>query len=140
MYILFLILIIEQGGGMLKKLLLAVAMVLATMSVALADVDVNKADQAALDSIKGIGPVMSRAILAERTKGGNFKNWSDFQSRVKGIGDKKAAKLSQAGLTVGGAAKSADASVPKAKKAAVKTNAAHPKAGESGKGGKPAAG
>jgi competence protein ComEA len=49
---------------------------------------------------------MSKAILAERKKGGDFKNWKDLQSRVKGIGDKNSDKFSQAGLTVGGAAKS----------------------------------
>lgn len=87
---------------MLKKLLLAMATVVATMSFAFADVDVNKADQAALDGIKGIGPTVSKAILDERKKGGNFKDWADLQSRVKGIGDKNSEKFSQAGLTVGG--------------------------------------
>jgi DNA polymerase III alpha subunit len=54
----------------------------------LAQVDVNKADQAALDSVKGIGPVTSKAIVDERAKGGAFKDWADFESRVKGIGPK----------------------------------------------------
>jgi competence protein ComEA len=90
---------------MLKKLLLAMATVVATMSFAFADVDVNKADQAALDGIKGIGPTVSKAILDERKKGGNFKDWADLQSRVKGIGDKNSEKFSQAGLTVGGVSK-----------------------------------
>lgn len=95
---------------MLKKWLLAVASVVMTIGFALADVDVNKADQAALDGIKGIGPAKSKAILAERAKGGNFKDWADFETRVKGIGEKSAAKLSEAGLTVNGKAKSADTS------------------------------
>jgi len=87
---------------MLKKLLLAVATLIATMSFAFAQVDVNKADQAALDGVKGIGPKTSKAILEERKKGGPFKDWADFQGRVKGIGDKNAPKLSAAGLTVNG--------------------------------------
>ncbi|MFD2273472.1 hypothetical protein ACFS07_26965 [Undibacterium arcticum] len=41
---------------MFKKLLLAVATLVATMGFAFAQVDVNKADQTALDGIKGIGP------------------------------------------------------------------------------------
>ncbi|WP_293776016.1 DUF655 domain-containing protein [uncultured Oxalicibacterium sp.] len=86
---------------MLKKLLLLVAGTLAAVSMAFAAVDVNKADQAALDSIKGIGPSMSRAILEERKKG-NFKDWNDLQTRVKGIGDKSSDKFSNAGLTVNG--------------------------------------
>ncbi|MBC3807590.1 helix-hairpin-helix domain-containing protein [Undibacterium seohonense] len=90
---------------MLKKIIFAVAALVASISFAFADVDVNKADQAALDGVKGIGPAKSKAILAERTKGGNFKDWADFESRVKGIGEKNAIKLSDAGLTVNGQAK-----------------------------------
>ena len=95
---------------MLKKLLLAAATLVATMSLAFAQVDVNKADQAALDTIKGIGPAKSKAILDERAKG-EFKDWADFESRVKGVGGKNAAKLSEAGLQVNG--KSRDGSATK---------------------------
>jgi competence protein ComEA len=87
---------------MLKKLLLAIATLIATMGFAFAQVDVNKADQAALDGIKGIGPKTSKTIIDERKKGGEFKDWADFESRVKGVGEKSAAKLSDAGLTVNG--------------------------------------
>ena len=87
---------------MLKKLLLAVATLIAAMSFAFAQVDVNKADAAALDSVKGIGPKTSKAIIDERTKGGEFKDWADFEKRVKGVGAKNAKKLSMAGLQVGG--------------------------------------
>lgn len=89
---------------MYKKLLLAVAAFIATIGFAFAEVDVNKADQAALDGIKGIGPKMSKSILDERKKGGDFKDWNDLESRVKGIGEKNAAKLSANGLTVNGQA------------------------------------
>ncbi|MFZ6673625.1 helix-hairpin-helix domain-containing protein [Undibacterium sp. Xuan67W] len=87
---------------MFKKFLLAIAAMIVTMGFAFADVDVNKGDQAALDGIKGIGPAKSKAIIEERTKGGNFKDWADFEKRVKGIGEKSALKLSAAGLTVNG--------------------------------------
>jgi competence protein ComEA len=87
---------------MFKKLLLAFASMIATMGFALAQVDVNKADAAALDSVKGIGPKMSKSILDERTKGGPFKDWADFEKRVQGVGEKSAKKLSAGGLTVGG--------------------------------------
>ena len=86
---------------MLKKLLLAIATVVATMGIAFAQVDVNKADQAALDSVKGIGPAKSKAILDERAKG-EFKDWADFEQRVKGVGEKNAMKLSEAGLQING--------------------------------------
>lgn len=90
---------------MIKKLLLAVATMVATMGFALAQVDINKADAAALDSVKGIGPAKSKQILDERSKGGPFKDWPDFEKRVKGIGAKNSAKLSEAGLQVNGQSK-----------------------------------
>ena len=106
---------------MIKKLMFAIAMLVATMGFAFAQVDVNKADAAALDSIKGVGPAMSKAILAERTKGGDFKDWADFQARVKGVKDKKAIQFSKAGLQVNGKSKEGAeivAETPKADKSA----------------------
>ena len=104
---------------MIKNLILAVATMVAAMGIAFAQVDVNKADAAALDAVKGVGPSMSKAILDERAKGGDFKDWGDFAKRVKGVGDKRAAKLSQAGLVVGGKAKEGvTAAAPAAKPAA----------------------
>lgn len=73
-----------------------------SLVAAFAAVDVNKGSEAELDSIKGIGPATSKQIVAERKKA-EFKNWDDLISRVKGLGDKTAAKLSEGGLTVGGA-------------------------------------
>lgn len=86
---------------MLKKFLALVAMLYAAASFAA--VDVNKATAADLDGIKGIGPAISAKILDERKKG-NFKDWTDFIDRVKGVGEGNAAKFSGAGLTVNGAA------------------------------------
>ena len=87
---------------MLKKILLALCLAAANLCMALAPVDANKADEAALTGIRGIGPSTSRAILDERRRGGPFRDWNDFVARVKGIGDKRAQNLSQAGLTVNG--------------------------------------
>ena len=97
---------------MIRKLLLAVAALVACMGMAFAQVDVNKADQAALDSIKGIGPAKSKAIMAERAKG-EFKDWADFEQRVKGIGEKNAIKLSEAGLMVNGKAREGAGAAPR---------------------------
>jgi competence protein ComEA len=85
---------------MFKKLMTFFAALFLT--AAFAAVDVNKASEAELDSIKGIGPSTSRLIVAERKKS-EFKNWDDFISRVKGVGEKSAAKFSAEGMTVGGA-------------------------------------
>jgi competence protein ComEA len=95
---------------MLKNLLLIVCMLMATTSFA--QVDVNKGDLVALDGIKGIGGATAKRIVDERTKGGNFKDWSDFESRVPGIGEKKAVKLSLAGLQVNGKVKGDTAAAP----------------------------
>jgi competence protein ComEA len=84
---------------MLKKILVILAMLYAAVSFAA--VDVNKATATELDAVKGIGPTMSKRITDERKKG-DFKSWEDFISRVKGIGEKSAAKLSEDGLTVKG--------------------------------------
>ncbi len=72
------------------------------MAVSFAAVDVNKATAADLDGIKGIGPGISGKIVDERKKG-EFKDWNDFIERVKGVGDKNAARFSAEGMTVGGA-------------------------------------
>ncbi len=99
---------------MLKKFLAILAMFYA--AVAFAAVDVNTGSAADLDSVKGIGPGLSGKIVAERQKG-QFKDWNDFVTRVKGVGEKSAAKLSTNGLTVNGAAYAgAPAAAPKAKK------------------------
>lgn len=84
---------------MLKKLLVIAAVL--QCAVVFAAVDVNQANVAELDGIKGIGPAMSSRILDERKKG-PFKDWADLMVRVKGVGQASAARLSSEGLTVGG--------------------------------------
>ncbi|HEY1150027.1 MAG TPA: helix-hairpin-helix domain-containing protein [Pseudoduganella sp.] len=86
---------------MIRKVLLSLVAWVAFMGIAFAQVDVNKADAAALDSVKGIGPAKSKAIMEERAKG-EFKDWPDLERRVKGIGEKNAMRLSEAGLQVNG--------------------------------------
>lgn len=108
---------------MLKKILAIVTLLYAAM--AFAAVDVNKATSAELDGIKGIGPGISTKIVDERKKG-NFKDWSDFIDRVKGVGDGNAAKFSAEGLTVNGAGYKGAA--PAAVKAEAKPAAAAPAA------------
>ncbi len=82
---------------------------------ALAAADVNTADQAALDSIAGVGPTTSKAILDERARHGNYKDWADLERRVKGIGERNAVKLSAAGLLVNGQSRPAGLTTMKMK-------------------------
>lgn len=114
---------------MLKKILAFILMLYA--AVAFAAVDANKGTAAELDGVKGIGPAISTKIVEERKKA-PFKDWDDLIARVKGIGDKSAAKLSEGGLTVNGAEyKGAPAaSTPKKETKAAAPTAAAPKAEE----------
>ena len=121
---------------MMKKLMLAIATLVATMGFAFAQVDVNKADAPALDAVKGVGPKMSKAIIDERAKG-EFKDWADFEKRVKGVGEKSAVKLSAAGLQVNG--KSKDGAPISTKPADAKASKAAAPAAPAATTGKPAA-
>ena len=77
-----------------------VALVIAAFAFAAqAAVDANKASQAELETVKGIGPGLSAKILDAR-KAGAFKDWTDLVDRVGGVGPGNAARFSQAGLTV----------------------------------------
>ena len=79
------------------------SLVLAVFALnAFAAVDVNQATRADLETVKGVGPGLSGKIVDAR-KTGNFKDWGDLVERVGGIGAGNATKLSQNGLTVGGA-------------------------------------
>jgi len=120
---------------MFKKI---IATVLACFAAAaFASVDINKANQAELEAVKGVGTVSAGKMLTERKKG-SFKDWSDVMQRVGGIKEAKANKLSAAGLTVNGEAYkpgSAPAGQEKASKSkkAAKTsgvNGAEPKLGK----------
>jgi competence protein ComEA len=80
-------------------------------------VDVNRATQAELEALSGVGPAIAGKILDERKKA-PFKDWTDFIDRVQGVGENNAAKLSADGLTVGGS--SYKGAAPAAKPAAAK--------------------
>ena len=101
------------------KFITAAVLALAT-TLAAAATDINKANQAELEAVKGIGPGMAQRMLDAR-KSGPFNDWADLRTRVKGVGENKAQKLSENGLTVNGrpfaAGGPAVYKVPKAKAA-----------------------
>ncbi len=66
-------------------------------------IDLNKATEVELDALKGVGPVLSKAVMDERKKA-PFKDWEDATSRVKGLGPQKASSLSEQGVRVQGSA------------------------------------
>ena len=98
---------------MFIKFISAAILALAS-AAAFAATDVNKASQAELEAVKGIGPNMATRILDAR-KAGSFNNWADLQGRVKGVGDGNARKFSADGLTVNGQAYAATAAPAKVK-------------------------
>ena len=92
--------------------------------------DLNKATEVELDALKGVGPVLTKAVMDERKKA-PFKNWEDATSRVKGLGPQKASSLSDQGVRVQGSpytAKSADSAKDSGKAAPKGTDAAAGKA------------
>jgi len=109
----------------MKKFLLVVFAWFSFMGLAFAatPVDLNTANQAQLESVKGIGPVKAKAVIEYRTKNGPFKNVDDLQ-KVTGFGKASVGKL-RSEVTVGGA-KSADVKASDAK--ATGTKAADVKA------------
>jgi competence protein ComEA len=96
---------------------------------AFAAVDVNRATQAELEAVKGVGPGLSGRILQAR-QAQPFKDWNDLVDRVAGVGHGNAARLSQAGLTVGGNAYDPAAKPAPAPKAPLAAKAA--KSGDKG--------
>ncbi len=98
---------------MIKKIIATLLALFA--AAAFAAVDANKATQAELEAIKGIGPSIATKILDERKKG-SFKDWGDLVERVKGVGEGNAAKFSADGLTVNGTAFKGVAAAPAAAK------------------------
>jgi competence protein ComEA len=86
---------------MLRK---AGVVLLAALAAASAHaVDANTANRAQLEQLRHVGPPLADALLVAREKGGPFKGWADLMARVKGIRAARAARLSEAGLTVDGA-------------------------------------
>ncbi len=85
---------------MITKIAATIATVLLA-GVAWAQVDLNKATEIELDGLKGVGPALTREVMTEREKA-PFRNWPDVMQRVKGIGPKKAANLSEQGVRVQG--------------------------------------
>jgi competence protein ComEA len=63
--------------------------------------EINQANEAELDSIKGMGPAMTRKVLVARADK-PFMNWKDLMSRVTGIGKTKAQQFSEQGVLVNG--------------------------------------
>jgi competence ComEA-like helix-hairpin-helix protein len=105
----------------MKKLLLAFVAFVMSIGMAFAAVDINSADEAGLDAIKGVGSVKAKALIEERKKNGPFKSLDDVAVRVKGIGEKTVAGWKKDGsVSIGGGGAAPVAAKAEAKKDAPK--------------------
>ena len=77
------------------------ALMLAALVGLAGAVEVNQANEAELDGVRGFGPPTTARILQERAKA-PFADWADLMRRVKGIKDARARQLSSEGMTVNG--------------------------------------
>ena len=77
------------------------ALTLAAPPALAADLDLARANRAQLEQLRGIGPPLAEAILAERAVR-PFASWPDLIARVKGIRESKARQLSAQGLRIAG--------------------------------------
>jgi competence protein ComEA len=86
----------------MRKLLLAMLLLVAPAAAFAATVDLNTATAEELDALPGIGPATAQAILDYRKEHGKFSSVDELDS-VKGIGDATMAKLRPL-VSVGGGA------------------------------------
>ena len=67
----------------------------------LVQIDINRADDREFALLPGVGPVLAKRIVANRTEQGHFVSIQDL-SRVHGIGEKTIARITMYCLPVGG--------------------------------------
>lgn len=84
---------------MLKSLIAAAVLLCCAAQVWA--LDVNRADEAELKSLKGLGASKAHAIVVEREAHGPFRDGEDLAARVKGLGVKSIARLREQGLEFG---------------------------------------
>ncbi|WP_456385937.1 ComEA family DNA-binding protein [Desulfolithobacter sp.] len=76
----------------MKKISLALVLLLFLATAAFAKVNINTADARELATLPGIGMVKAEAIIKYRQEKGNFKTIKEL-TKVKGIGEKTISKI-----------------------------------------------
>ena len=65
------------------------------------EIQLNLCDEFELSkNVNGIGVMLSKRIVNERNKNGDFKDWKDVQKRVYGVGLKTIEKLKNSGVKI----------------------------------------
>lgn len=85
----------------MRRLLVSIAVACCSLD-ARAALDLNSASLAQLEALGGVGTTLA-ARMVEARANRPFTDWADAQRRVKGLGPKVAAQLSDQGLTINGA-------------------------------------
>lgn len=96
---------------MFKKLLFVFGLILTSISMAFAQVNLNTASEQELQTVSGIGPAKARAIVAYRTEHGSFKSVEELKN-VRGIGRGVTYDRIAPQVTVGGTATATRQAVP----------------------------
>ena len=94
--------VIHTGDTTMKRFLRMLVLALALgagQALSSGPVNINTADAATLEQLKGIGPAKAKAIVDYRKQHGNFSSAADL-AKVPGIGDKTVAQLGSQ-ITVG---------------------------------------
>ena len=86
---------------MLRRLIVLLTALVASIGMALAAININTATEQELETLPGVGASKAKAIVDYRKANGNFKAIEDIKN-VKGIGDKIFEKL-KSQITVSGA-------------------------------------
>lgn len=77
---------------MMKRLVLTMVAFLFFVATAIAAININTADEKALEQLPGVGPAKAKAIVEYRIQHGSYKNVDDLL-KVKGIGPKILEKI-----------------------------------------------
>ena len=77
--------------NLIKSLVLGLSLSLASLAAFAAQINLNTASAAELETLNGVGAAKAEAIVAYRTEHGGFKSVDEL-ANVKGIGDKTVSK------------------------------------------------
>ncbi|MBL0029310.1 MAG: helix-hairpin-helix domain-containing protein [Rhodanobacteraceae bacterium] len=77
--------------NLIKSLVLGLSLSLASLAAFAAQINLNTASAAELETLNGVGAAKAEAIVAYRSEHGGFKSVDEL-ANVKGIGDKTVSK------------------------------------------------
>lgn len=82
----------KKYQSMISGAIVALALMIPTISMATTVLNINKADLAALEKVKFLGPKKAKLLVDYRQQHGDFKSVEEI-TKVKGIGKKTLARI-----------------------------------------------